>query len=95
MTVAYHLRGYDKASEFLAVEYDIPADLLPWLKGLVVPAPDDPELIDPYELASHEVQRLAEALALSIDPIAFDYCVEADEDPVIVAALRDAVRAGA
>ena len=95
MTVAYHLRGYDKATEFVGVEFDIPATMLPFVKDLVPLAAADPDLIEPHELVSDQVARLAQELGIGIDPDAFDFYIEADEDWRTVANKRDTLRARA
>jgi hypothetical protein len=79
MTVVYHLCGYDKATETLAVEHAVPARLLTTVRTLVQPVPDDYDLILPYELATDGVQTLAEALGLVIDPAEYNYYFEASD----------------
>ncbi len=88
MTVAYHLRGYDKTTELVGVEVDIPATTLPFLKDLVPQAAADPDLVEPHELARDQVARLACELGIGIDPDAFDFYIEADEDWRLVEAAR-------
>jgi hypothetical protein len=95
MTVAYHLRGYDKTTEFVGVEFDIPTIMLPFVKDLLQQAAADPDLIEPHELVSDQVARLAHELAIVVDPDAFDFYIEADEDWRTVAEKRDALRARA
>jgi hypothetical protein len=95
MTVAYHLRGYDKTTEFVGVEFDIPATMLPFVKDLLPEASADPELIEPHELAGDQVARLAHELAIVVDPDAFDFYIETDEDWRTVANKRDTLRARA
>jgi hypothetical protein len=80
MTVACHLRGYDKTTEFVGVEFDIPVTLLPFVKDLLPEAATDPDLIEPHELAADRVVRLARELGISVDPDTFDFYIEADED---------------
>jgi hypothetical protein len=93
MTLVHHLRGYDKHTELLCVEYDIAEPLLSLIRELVTAPPDDPDLIQPYPLDQTQVVRLAERMGNVADPLAFDYFVEADEDWQSVAAQRDALRA--
>ena len=95
MTVAYHLRGYDKTTEYVGVEFDIPATMLSFVKDLLAEASADPDLIEPHELASDKVARLAHELGIGVDPNAFDFYLEADEDWRTVAEKRDALRARA
>jgi hypothetical protein len=93
MTVAYHLRGYDKTTELVGVEFDIPVTMLPFVKDLLPEASADPDLVDPHELVSDQVARLAHELGVGIDPHEFDFYIEADEDWRTVSAKRDALRA--
>jgi hypothetical protein len=93
MTLAHHLRGYDRHTELLGVEYDIAEPLLALVKELVTAPSDDPDLIQPYPLDRTQVARLAEQIDEVVDPTAFDYFVEADDDWRSVAAKRDALRA--
>ena len=95
MTVAYHLRGYDKTTEFVGVEFDVPATMLPFVKDLLPQTSADPDLIEPHELAGDQVVRLAHELAIVVDPDAFDFYIEADEDWRTVAKKRDTLRARA
>jgi hypothetical protein len=96
MTVAYHLRGYDRTTEFVGVEFDIPATMLPFVRNLLPQAAADPDLIEPHELVSDQVVRLAQELGIGIDdPDTFDFYIEADEDWRTVAEKRDALRARA
>ena len=92
MTVAYHLRGYDKTTEFVGVEFDIPVRMLPFVKDLLPQTAADPDLIDPHELVGDQVARLARELGVGIDPDQFDFYIEADEDWRTVSEKRDARR---
>jgi hypothetical protein len=78
--VAYHLRAYDKQPELVRVAFDIPAGLLPLVKDLVPESAADPDLIEPHAIACNQAQRLAQELRISVDPEAFDFYIEADED---------------
>jgi hypothetical protein len=93
MTLAHHLRGYGRHTELRGVEYDIAEPLLPLVNELVTARSDDPDLLQPYPLDRTQVARLAEQTGEAVDPTAFDYCVEADDDWKSVAAKRDALRA--
>jgi len=95
MTVAYHLRGYDKTTELVGIEFDIPSTMLPFVKDLLQQAAADPDLVEPHELVSDQVARLAQKLGIDIDPDAFDFYIEADEDWRTVAEKRDTLRARA
>ncbi len=81
MTAAYYLRGYDKTTEFMATEFRLPTRLLDFVRSLVRPPADDPDMIFAYELDSPAVTRISNATGTPIDPTAFDYFVEANADP--------------
>lgn len=93
MTIAWHLRGYDRRSELLGVEFDISPKLLPIVRSLLPEPENDPGMIDPYELTRDETVRVADAIGVSIHPDRFHYFVEADEDWRMVEAKRDSMYA--
>jgi len=93
VTVTWHLRGFDKATEFEAVDFDIPQAMLPTVRQLLPEPEDDPDFVDPHELTGDQTARLAEALGLTVDPDLYHYYVESDEDPYVVAAQVAAMRA--
>lgn len=93
MTIAHHLRGYDKHTEVLWAEYNIAASLLPSVRQLVTPPADDPDLIQPYALNRMQAAELAATIGVMPDLHSLDFFVEADEDWQTVAAKRDALRA--
>ena len=95
MTVTWHLRGFDKDTEFEAVDFDIPRALLPMVRQLLPEAVDDPDFVDPHEITADQTARLAEAMGLITDPDLYYYSVESDEDPHVVTAQIEAMRAKA
>lgn len=95
MTVAYHLRGYDKRTEFVGVEFDIPATKLAFVKSLLPDIDEDPDLVEPHAIACEQVARLASELRFSVDPKAYDFYIEADEDLRIAGGRRGPERASA
>jgi hypothetical protein len=95
MTVVYHLRGYDKTTEFVSVEFDIPAAMLPLVKALLPDIDADPDLVEPHAIACDQVARLAHELRVSVNPDSFDFYIEADEDWRTAGKRHDPVRAKA
>jgi hypothetical protein len=91
MSLRRHLRGYDKWSEALRSQYDVPKELLPIARQLIGETPDDPDLLDPHPLDPDQVRALARRLGMQIDPQQYDYYLEADEDWQKVAQMRDAL----
>ena len=88
MTIAHHLRGYHRQTGHIGAEFAITARTLPDVREVLRQSEDDPDLIDPYELARDQASRLAEILGVVVDPGRFDYFVEAEEDWRVVAAIR-------
>jgi len=95
MTATWHLRGFDKDTEFEAVDFHIPRALLPMVRQLLPEAGDDPDFIDPREITADQTARLAEAMGLIVDPDLYYCSLESDEDPRVVAAQIEAMRAKA
>ena len=95
MTVKYHLCGFDRRTEFLGVDIDIPPAMLAAVRELLPEAADDPEFIDPHAITDSQAIRVAEVLGVSVDLDRFEYFIESDEDWRVVAAQVDAMRAKA
>ncbi len=85
MSLKRYLRGYDRASEVLRVQYDFPDDLLPLARPLIGDVSDDPDLLDPHALTPAHVREIAEKLGLPIDGSRYDFYLEAEEDWRLVA----------
>ena len=77
MNAIHELCGYDVTTSLIAVEYVIPPALLPIVKTMVQPEPDDHDLILAYDIATENVRRLAVMLGLSVDADAYHFTVEA------------------
>lgn len=95
MTVKYHLRGYDRRTEFLGTDDAINPKLLPSVRDLVPESADDPDFDCPLEITSNEAIRLGQLLGVPINLERFVYYVESDEESHIVAAQVQAMRAKA
>jgi hypothetical protein len=95
MTVKYHLCGYDRSTDFLGVDIDIPPDTLPIVRALLPEAADDPEFIDPLTITDREAVLVAAVLGVPVEPDRFAYFIESDEDAHVVAAQVEAMRAKA
>lgn len=95
MTVTWHLRGFHRHTEFLAVDFGIPQAMLPVVRQLLPEAEEDPDFVDPHEITPDQTARLAEALDLTVDPQLHYYYVESEEDPYVVAAQCETMRAKA
>ena len=95
MTVKYHLCGFDRRTDFLGVDIEIPPAMLAAVRELLPEAADDPEFIDPHAITDSQAIRVAEVLGVSVDLERFEYFIESDEDWRVVAAQCEAMRAKA
>ena len=95
VTVKYHLCGFDRLTDFLGVDIEIDKEKLAAVRDLLPDAVDDPEFIDPLAITDTQAIRVAELLGVSVDPDRFVYFIESDEDPWVVAAQVEALRAKA
>jgi hypothetical protein len=77
MNVMHRLTGYDRASDALVEQHDVPSRLLPLAKSLARVADDDPEAVWSYLLDAHQVQSLAAALDVPLDVRRNEYFLEA------------------
>ncbi len=83
MTLIYHLCGYDKTTERLVEEHSVPARLLPIVRTLIEPAPDDRDLVLPYELSAASALTLAAAIGVTIDSAQHQFFFEASDAPEV------------
>jgi hypothetical protein len=74
--ITHRLVGYDRETERVVDEYDVPDDLLPQAKNIAHVPVDDPEAAMCYQLAENEARDLAGFLRASIDPARRDYFLE-------------------
>ncbi len=95
MTVKYHLCGFDRRTESLAVDFDIRPEMLTVVHEPLPEAADDPEFIDPLPITDSQAIRVAEVLGVPVDLDRFEYFIESDEDWRVVAAQCEAMRAKA
>jgi hypothetical protein len=72
----HSLVGYDRRTERVAEEFDVPDAVLPKAKELARAPADDPDAIACYRLGSSEAQVLAEMLNANIDTERRDYFLE-------------------
>jgi hypothetical protein len=48
VAVTCHLRGFNRATEFDAVDCNVPSSMLPAVRQLIPEAKDDPDLVEPH-----------------------------------------------
>jgi hypothetical protein len=92
VSAAHYLRGYDKLSDGLEVQYEVPASLLSLVRQLIGDTPSDPELFDPHQLTPKQVKVLASKLGYFVDDGKYEFYFEAEEDWKKVAEMRDALQ---
>jgi hypothetical protein len=79
MSLEVKIVGFDKASEALATEVDLPVDAFQRAKAIAKVPETDPDLLGSYPLDESQVRRIAELAHLPIDPGAYAYFLEAYE----------------
>ena len=77
MRVIHELCGYDRATDVIAVEYLIPADVVPTVRTIVEAEADDADLLLAYDVTPENVRRLASMLKISVDEDRYNYTIEA------------------
>ena len=75
--VAHRLTGYDRDTELLAVEYDIPVTALSKVKKIARVGSDDPDAIGSYPLDRTQVEKISTFIDADVDIDRFDYFIEA------------------
>ena len=74
------LVGYDRKTEYVGAEYDIPADHLAYAKERAHVRADDPDVSGSYPLDVQAVKDIAGAIGLKIDAGACDFFLEGFSD---------------
>ena len=74
--VTHSLVGYDRISERVAEEFDVPDTVLPRAKELARVPADDPDAIMCYRLDASTAHNLADILNARIDAERCDYFLE-------------------
>jgi hypothetical protein len=74
--VTHSLVGYDRLTERLSEEFDVPDTVLPRAKALARVPADDPDALMCYPLDVSEANDLADLLKASIDTERRDYFLE-------------------
>ena len=73
--ITHRLAGYDRASGWVAVEYDVPDHLLEIAKGIAKVGPDDPQAVLCYRL-DVQAHDLAAAIGAEIDSDQLNFYLE-------------------
>lgn len=84
MTIKHCLTGYDRATDALLVEHDIPAALLGMAMTLVRVPADDPEAVWCYPMPPEAAETLAAKMGVSVDLVRAEYFLEGFSDGLSV-----------
>lgn len=68
MNIEAKIVGFDKSSELMASESEIPLAALPKVREIAQVPDTDPDLLGSYPLDAQQVKVIAELLHLSLDP---------------------------
>jgi len=74
--VTHRLVGYDRSTEAVAVEYEIPERFLDFAKGVAGVGSDDPDAVMCYQLSPSEARDLAGTIDAPIDTDRLDFFME-------------------
>lgn len=74
--IVHQLTGYDRETELLAVEYDIPSHHLARVKQMAGVSADDPEAVGSYPLRRDQVSDIAKLLGIGIEADRLDFFLE-------------------
>lgn len=80
MQLVFRLVGYDRATERLAVEYDIPPSSVAEAKKLVGVHPRYSGQLGDIPLDNQKTKRIAAMIGAPVDPSQFDYFLETYAD---------------
>lgn len=86
MTVFHRLVGYDKATELVAAQVEIPAEHLDYAKQVAGVGPDDPDAVFCYELNPHKARDIGGAIGAALPSDDLDWFMEGSSEPVRSAA---------
>jgi hypothetical protein len=74
--ITHRLVGYDRISERVAVEYEVPGRFLEFAKKVAKVRADDPEAVLCYRLDDLQAQDLAAAIGAKIDNDQLNFYLE-------------------
>lgn len=77
MNVVHRLVGYDRKTQSIAFEKDIPRDRLGTVKKIANVPPTDPDAVHDYELTTMQARDLAGYLGAAIDADRLQFFLEA------------------
>jgi hypothetical protein len=74
--ITHSLVGYDRVTERVAEEFDVPDAVLPKAKKLARVPPDDPDAVMCYPLDAARARDVADLVKVRIDTSRIDYFLE-------------------
>ncbi len=77
MSVTLQLTGYDKNTEGVAVEYELPNQQANFVKRVAGVLAEDPDILGSYPLTEQQVIEIAGLAGKPLNPSLYDYFLEA------------------
>jgi hypothetical protein len=78
--IVHRLTGYDRKTELLAIEYEIPVGDITCVKEIAGVDPSDPNAIGSYPLDQGQVESIARLLGAKINNDMYDFFLEPFEE---------------
>jgi hypothetical protein len=79
MTIEAKIVGFDRSSDLVAFELDVPNAVLEQVKKIAKVPASDPDLLGSYPLSQQQIAMIADAAHARIDPAQCKYFLEAYE----------------
>ena len=76
MTIGHIVAGYDKATERLTIEHDVPASLIEEVRSLAEVPDTDREAVGSYPLSLAAIRALASKIQAPLNVDAYDWFLE-------------------
>jgi hypothetical protein len=76
MTIVHKLVGYDRQTEFVGTEFDVPDQTFERVRRIAGVSHQDPDAIGNYYLAPPAAEEVAKIIGASIDTKRFDFFLE-------------------
>jgi hypothetical protein len=77
MSVTLQLTGYDKNTDIVQVEYELPLRAAEFVKQVAGVAAGDPEVVGSYPLTEQQVTEIAGVAGTPLNPRLYNYFLEA------------------
>jgi len=74
--VVHRLTGYDRDTELLAIEHEIPQKDISRVKEIAGVGPDDPDAVGSYPLDQARAKQIAQLLGSRADVSKYDFFLE-------------------